>query len=192
MNRTIDEILETFKDFTDGVRVMFLIRRKKEGGSNNKNKRHLNKLISRNSEEFKTNLETLYDIAKEDKNLRIYSSMNDRDINKAVYAFKKEQLDADYLANGLRNDFYYDIKNRFISTLCTPSCRNSKYFLLDFDEICERGMAAQEKKINKVTKIKLMYATKNGYHVITEPFNPNDLKDCPVDIHKDSLLLLAY
>ena len=40
-------------------------------------------------------------------------------------------------------------------------------------------------------KILLTYSTKNGCHIITEPFNHNQVK-IDLDIKKDAMLLLSW
>lgn len=107
-------IFDDFYNFTDGVRTMFLIHRPKEGGKNN-GKAFVKKVVTANSEEFYVQLLKLLDEKERaDMPYRIYSSLNARDIEKAIRQFKFEQLEADYYDDESRHNFYYDVRNRFI------------------------------------------------------------------------------
>lgn len=195
------DLLEKFKNYTHGTRVLFLIHRNKEGGGTNNTK--LRKIVTRSKEEYG---EKLVELLAEQHNaaidgipLRIYACVNARDINKAIREFKQQQLDADYYDEESRYNFYYDIKNRFISALMKPSSKAESNFLLDvdrqditnvLDQIAEH--AAAEKHTSEV-KVLDIFKTKNGYHIITEPFNPAIVEGIEnVSVNKDGLLLLSY
>lgn len=193
-------IFDEFKFFSDGVRVLFLIHRNKEGGETNNTK--VRKVITRDSEEFRLELIKLIDekeraaMLREPIPYRIYSSVNARDIEKAIRQFKFEQLESDYYDDESRHNFYYDSKNRFVGALMTPSSRmkDQSYFIFDVDNVEGRDMMGEALSVLAVcdAKIIMQYATKNGWHIVSEPFNPNTFS-CPgVEIKKDGLLLLAY
>lgn len=195
MTRTIKQIKETFKDFSSGLRVIMLVHRNKEGGIGRRIQRtRLAKIVTTNSEEFFDAIEYLQDIMSKDKRtLRIYSAVNSRDIQKSIHKFKQEQLDNDYSNELNREHFYIDIKNSWISCMMKKSCRNQSNFLFDLDECDDHSLVTITKQIEKQTKIILTYQTKNGYHIITEPFNYNKI-ECleQVDVHPDGLLLIDY
>ena len=195
-----NHIYDEFKFFTDGVRVMFLIHRNKEGGETNNTK--VRKVITRDKEEFRLELIKLVDekeraaMLREPIPYRIYSSVNARDIEKAIRQFKFEQLEADYYDDESRRSFYYDSKNRFVGALMTPSSRmkDQSYFIFDVDDV--PGVDKQGEALSALgacgANIVIQYRTKNGWHIVTEPFNPNTFS-CPgVEIKKDGLLLLSY
>lgn len=192
--RKAKDIFDNFVDYTDGIRVLFLIHRNKEGGETNNTK--VRKIITKNSKEFFNELCKLVDEQTREKEIpyRIYSSLNARNVEKAIHKFKQEQLDADYYDNESRHSFYYDLKNRFIGALMTPSCAVDKMFLFDCDneegrDVC--GEALQElSRLN--AEIVNIYKTKNGFHIITKPFNPTSFSVNGVELKKDALLLLSY
>ncbi len=87
--------------------------------------------------------------------------------------------------------FYLDIKNRWLSAIMQPQSRMTRYFLLDIDtkdkkEVEEIENNLKAMKVNKFFR----YETKNGYYIISEPFNPQILPF--IQIKKDGLLLLNY
>ncbi len=186
MENKIEKILNKFESFniTSGYRMMMLIDRTKGGNERNRSIRK----ISKNKEEFVKNLEFFLNLKKPQE--RIYSCVNERDINKAIKIFKQSQLDADYYDEESRNSFYLDIKNRWISSLMKPQARKRNSFLIDIDTKDKIEVDRIIYDLGKITKNYIKYETKNGWHIICSPFNPSLLKN--VDVKKDSLLLLDY
>lgn len=173
---TIQEIKNLFTPLSDGTRVVLLVYRSKEGGFNNTHKRHLRKVITTNSEEFFKTIEELKEIKdKDERILRIYATVNSCDIKKAIRFFKQRQLDRDYESEEHRNHFYIDVKNQFISSLMDESCRETKNFLFDLDDCDDRSYAQIYHRLKKQTEVIITYPTRNGYHIITKPFNFKDL-----------------
>lgn len=186
-----EQIFDTFKKYSDGVRVMFLIHRNKEGGETNNTK--VRKIITKNKEEFRLELIKLVDEKERSKvPYRIYSAVNERNIKKAIRKFKFEQLEADYYDEEQSQQFYYDIKNRFIGCLMQPGSAGDSKFLFDCDSTDAWNGCIQQLGVLGI-EIFDQYPTKNGWHVITPPFNPNLFNPIPdVGINKDGLVLLAY
>lgn len=184
----IENILNKFENFdiTSGYRMIMLINRHKKGKDRNPNKSI--RKISKNKEEFIKILQEFLDIKKEGE--RIYSCVNERDINKAIRIFKQHQLDADYFDNESKYSFYLDVKNRWVSALMRPQAKKESYFLLDIDIKNKNEVDDIVKRLRQITANFVKYQTENGYHIICPPFNPNLLSD--VDIKKDGLLLLDY
>lgn len=197
MRHSIDEVMHKFRNHVDGVNVLFLIHRSKEGGTNKGTKMY--KEIVRGADEFKDKLEYLYERAhveslEVDIPLRIYSTVNSRDMEKAIRQFKQKMLDADYDQDDLRYTFYNDVKNRWISSLMSPRARFDKKFLIDIDDITQLDSVYEVLTELDVT-VYAHYDTVNGAHLITEPFNPKELEQHnfnEVSINKDGLLLLTY
>jgi len=196
-NKNKYDLLDRFKGFTDGVRVLFLIQRSKEGGKTTK----IKKIITINEEEYAEVLCSLlakqYEARLDGVKLRIYGSVNKRDINNAIREFKTRQLEADYYDTESRDRFYYDVKNRFISSLMAPSSRSETKFILDVDrkdiDTVKEEIHRNAQEVDTVVKELLTYETKSGYHIITEPFNPAILEGIEnVQANKDGLLLLSY
>lgn len=190
-----ETIFDNFKEFSTGYRCMFLIQRHKEGGETNNSK--LTKKITRNSDEWILALKELLKIQMSSPlPLRIYSSVNERNFNKAIRKFKYEQLDADYFDQIQKENFYLDIKNRFIGCLMQPQQKATSYFLFDCDNV-----ENTPEHINDIENfyrdigynfIKT-YPTKNGHHIITKPFNYTKISfPKNTELKKDALLLLSY
>ena len=185
-------IFDEFKEFSSGVRCLFLIQRHKEGGETNNSK--LKKIITRSSKEYLEAIKTLVDEQMStEATLRIYAAVNSRDFNKAIRQFKYEQLDADYYDQVQKENFYLDIKNRFIGCLMQPQQRATSFFLYDIDNIEGRDIMGEFLQVMPNEHILKQYKTKNGWHVVTKPFNHTQIKlpdNC--EWKKDGLLLLSF
>lgn len=193
--------MDEWKGFTDGVRVLFLIWRNKEGAKVVRNLK-IRKLISSDEEEFEKCLEQLLDLKERyaELPLRIYSTVNKRNMDKAIRKFKELQLENDYQDKAQFYGFYKDIKNRWISSLMRPSSRLETQFIIDIDNEDKDYLKKIESEILEHTELIKKYKTKNGYHLIVKPFNPNLIKSygndghiyTDVSIKKDGLILLDY
>jgi len=181
-----DKIMTQFEGFTDGVRFLMLTHRSKDGGKNRDRKQTFKK-FSKNEKEFKEILIEYLEIMSKSKiPYRIYSSVNKRNVKKAMREFKRQQLDADYDENP--DNFYFDVKNRWISSAMRPSSREDTNFIIDIDE----GEDVEKciRKLAHITRNYIKYETKNGWHIIVQPFDPRLMEGW--EIKKDGLLLLKY
>jgi hypothetical protein len=185
-------IFDEFKNFSTGYRVMFLIQRHKEGGEVNNTK--LRKIITRNSDEWFEALKSLFDEQMSSElPMRIYSAVNERNFNKAIRQFKFEQLEADYYDQVQKENFYLDLKNRFVGCLMQPPQRATSLFLFDIDNIEGRDIDGEALQAIPNELIVKHYPTKNGWHLITKPFDYTKIKlpeNC--EMKKDALLLLSW
>ncbi len=193
-----EQIVKTFSDFMDGYRFIMLVHRNKEGGKSNRPQKNGAKRITKNREEFIEMLDELQRLKAESKvPMRIYSCVNARDIEKTIREFKRRQLDADYYDTESRHGFYLDIKNQWVSSLMKQNSRAETKFLIDVDDIITNkkdwDISIIENHLKEIgVNIILTYPTKNGIHIITEPFNPNLFNSDFGEIKKDGLLLLDF
>ena len=194
MNKRTKEIMEQFRDFVDGTRIIMLTQRNKEGGKSNNPDRVSKRKISSNRIEFESILEEFLEIKNlfPEKQLRIYSSVNQRNFEKGMREFKRQQLEADYYDNESKCNFYLDIKNRFLGSIMKPSSRAETFFLIDCDDLTRKTIGKAIDEVDAITDVVLHYKTKNGYHIITKPFNPNLFNKTIGEIKKDALLLLDF
>ena len=178
----LDTLPEMFKD---GVRGIMILHRTKDGETGNAQRKAIKK-ISRDKEEW---LKIISDFRYLQQNSyqghRIYSSVNSRNMEKAIHEFKLRQLHHDYGNLHELNCFYTDIENRFFSCMMNPGCRETSYFLFDCDSI--------EEHIRMVVRIPsdlicADYGTYNGRHILTRPFNPTPAN---LEPKKDDLILIG-
>lgn len=189
------QIATRFPDFTEGCRVLYLIQRASDGGHTNNSK--LRSYITKNNDEW---IEGLAKLLQEKEQyaelpLRIYQSLNARNIEKGIRQFKQMQLDADYQDPDQRQWFYLDARNRIVSAIMRPNCADTSLFLIDVDTKDAQVFFSVKEYLSAINPQLFItsYETKNGYHIITNPFNPALLvlpENC--ELKKDALMLLSY
>jgi len=176
--------------FKEGTRVIMRTLRGKEGGSN-KPDRKSKKYVTRSVDEFNETHTKL--LAERQENERIYSTINPRNIEKAIRIFKERMLDSDYYADEDRHWFYIDMYNRWISSLMAPTAKMDTQFLVDIDydegdNVNYEGVIREEIKKFELTIIH-EYETKNGRHIILKPFNRTLVS---FETRVDAMMLWAY
>jgi hypothetical protein len=175
------------EEFKDGVRILMRTLRSKEGGKVNKPDRVADKVVSRNREEFDKIFAHL--MSKREGQERIYSTVDERDMDKAIRLFKYRQLDSDYFDKESRNSFYTDIFNRWISALQAPESRKGTLFMVDEDEGKDDSLKIMDDITKNRIEIVHQYPTKNGWHLILKPFNPSTVH---FDVQKNGMMLWVY
>lgn len=177
--------------FKDGVRVLLLMLRAKDGGHARTDRKATIKIITSNPTEFDEALTKLRSYLTGEE--RIYSTINPRSVAKASRLFQYRVLDANYYAEADRINFYLDLDNRWISCLKDPRASTSQLFLVDCDH--DSGWT-RENVIKNLWRSGLddsyvvdHYDTRNGSHVILKPFNPAKV---PFEVKKNALMLWSY
>lgn len=173
--------------FKDGYRILMLINRKKDSGISTTDRRCM-RYISKNRITFNVALEQLRTIKK--PNERIYSSVNERNINKAIRLFKKRQLDNDYAYTDEQENFYCDIGNRFFSCLQNPEARDSRNFLIDLDSQRIQHYIDVCSQLDDLTSVLYVKETPNGFHIVTEPFDSSKFHHPKATFLKDGMLFI--
>ncbi len=185
-------IFDDFEEFTDGLRVILLIHRSKDGATHSS--RHERMMFTRDKDEFKETLAFLLEERTKHplQNLRVYSTVNQRNLQKAIRAFKVDQLEMDYQNEQVQSDFYTAIKSRFASCLMRPTSKKTSYFVFDIDKpmTLDEALGIIDRSGFSDTIVK-QYATKNGWHIVTLPFNHTKLEK-EIPFHRDGLLLLKF
>lgn len=191
--------MEDIDFFKTGWRVIIMLLRQKDGGHNRPDY-HAKKYLVNGVDEFNEKFTYLKDLKRKESAIpyRIYSSVNERDMNKAIRHFKQEQLDRDYDCDEIKHRFYVDIKNRFIGSAQRPQSRKSSYFLfdIDFQNPEDKIFVMQLKahlRLDVYAEIIYEYETPHGYHIITKPFNYKLLEEnVYYTIKKDAMMLLEW
>lgn len=186
-----------------------MLTRRNKDGEGNGGDRTSKKIITDSPESFDEALSTLVEYALSNRQnvYRIYSTVDARDFDKGIREFKRRQLEADYADNRGRHGFYRDGFNRVVSCLQQPGARASSLFLWDCDsteEYQNTNRLLQELSVEHTPgplglhigryNIRDAYETKNGGHIITDPFNYP--KIVPPEYHKliqkNAMMLWAY
>lgn len=158
--------------FHNGMSVVMLIDRQ-FGNSHKGSRRWINKLISFDKGSFEVNVEKL--IKQQDylnlPSIRLYASLNYRDLDKAVRRFFHMYLDVTKFDTPR---FWACINANFVSAMMKPESRVSspKRWLLDIDSLESFDFIAAEQFLGEQgVWFKHTYKTPGGWHAIVEPFN---------------------
>jgi hypothetical protein len=194
LKKRADEICEEFSDFTDGYRVLMLLQRTKDGGANDEEKRMFESYTTTNSKEFREKLFNLLLLKETAKvPVRIYLSANPRNPYKVIRFIEQSLIDAHYSDQECKDSIYKKLLKKPRHYLMQQSCKDSSLFIIDVDDI--DGIDVMGEAINKIAELNIVekkrYRTKNGWHIIVEPFNVA-LWNIPGEVKKDPLILLDY
>ncbi len=175
--------LDHNESWTDGVRVLHLTGRNKDGAS----KRLIHR-VSSGPEKFIELMNELVSLARPGE--RIYASASARDVRKASVLLKHRMVDNDLHQNP--TEFYEHLTSRWVSCLMDPTCQSPKKWMFDCDDPGDFA-----KVMDEVRRLELKvyyYNTKNGIHVMVHPFNKQLIKEVGVTtlIHDNPLMLWAY
>ena len=179
--------------FKEGVRLVMRVWRNKE---NQEGRRPGRTLISDSVESWEAATARL--LAECIKGERVYSSLEPRNVERAIRVFKERQLVADYDPPEVRHAFYNECFTRWLSCLGAPQASADTLFLFDCDSDEDHNrlrmeMDAAPREFVGPDKLLHTYATKNGTHVITKPFNPGLLSiESRRILQKNSLLLVGW
>ena len=186
--KLLERLASEFFNYSDGIRFLMLTNRK-QGGKNSKDKNKIFKLTSYDRESFINQAIKLKTIG--DKiyiSYRIYASLNNRNLKKAIYMFKRKMIEAEFRGD---DRFYLDFYNQWISALMKPESKRSKFYLIDIDNVDQ--ITEVKKRLSQITKNFTTHLTPNGYHIYSQPFDVRILSDLSgVDIKKDGLMLIYW
>jgi len=188
-----DHIIEQFYQFMWGTRVLLLLRRHKEGGHNKEHQRRRAREVVHQPDQMKKALVKLLMLKAmyPESDYRIYMSASPRDLRKAEMKFKQEQLLIDFEDGENKRYFYENFEEKWISALmASKPLKGECRFVLDVD-VPDDGDHLKWCAANG-TEIVFKYRTKNGWHIVTKPFNTETYPPELGEVKKDALLLLAY
>jgi len=128
------------------------------------------------------------------KNSRAYIRMNRRNAKKVALHMLKTVTDL------ILSEHYSSVKSAYASTVGSFHSDQDKTWLIDYDDkdIDNLNLLVDKLKecqvLAKKEPMVEVIPTKNGYHIITRPFDPRGLselqKSIPCDIHKDNPTVL--
>ncbi len=192
IERKAEGILSDFSSFTHGTRVLLLIERSKDGGSNKEYQRRSMRLVTHTKESLTRALTQMLTIQHTlNTKHRIYMTASPRDTKRATFEFKKAMLESDYGGEEQSVYFWERRDDRWISALVkTKPPKNETVFIIDVNT---QDTSDTLKKISEINiEVLKSYPTKNGWHYIVKPFNTElwDVKE--TEIQKEGLLLLSW
>jgi hypothetical protein len=173
-------------ELKEGVRVISCVFRGKDGGHNKEYKRHLIDMVSRNQEEWEDYVDEMINEMPRDS--RIYCSVNKRSPRKSSKLLAHKLIDAMDMGGEHLEHFISHPLSEGISALMTPSSADDKLFLWDCDS--KSVYAEVKEKLNDYLVAEI--PTKNGFHFITRPFNPELVSLPETELKRDALYLIAW
>lgn len=186
------KLFREYAQFTTGTRYLTLLHRQKDGGSTDEYKRRGGYYVTHTPQEFLDALTRLLILKNvRAKPYRLYVSVNARSVAKGERSFKRDMLETDFQGGENKQYFWERLPSKWVSALMQPGAREGSLFLLDIDGEGDVSAPALIWLANNDVKIHMQYATPNGWHIITDPFNPTlfDVPNC--EIKKDALMLFV-
>ncbi len=145
-------------------------------------------LASRSTKEFHHNLHLLISDMRDGE--RVYGSISPRNVEKSIWEFQKLMVSA---LQAKDTDFLFRMNRMWLRCLQRPASEDGKAFLFDLDtddlyNLMKETITAHE----GITNIRVVheYRTKNGYHMITLPFNYTRLPSELAEVQKSNASLL--
>lgn len=130
-------------------------------------------------------------------NARAYINVNARSFEDASYKTLEK------IGNQLMNRDFYNVRKSYESAVGSLSTKNGydKLWVLDIDDVDINQLEDVRKEIDKIPPFnccKHIIPTKNGFHIISKPFNVTMLKaiedklNIPIGVQKNNPTLLYY
>lgn len=184
------------------VYVLFGISRKKQNnitGSQEKVFREVLRVpsdIEKKYNRLKNHIKSYRDDENRERNFYMYVSVNPRDVRKAFFQMQDTM-------NNISQEQWFNNENSmrlkrldkfWLSALMQfPSKSGRGLFQFDIDT--KENIENIKTDIKMFTTIKLIQETKNGYHILTEPFNRSKFNELykdndKIEVKRDSLLFV--
>lgn len=197
MDKIVNDLIEYCEFGEERVYVLLGIARKKENEEYNSTSEPVIRKIVDDKDEIERKIEELDHAASRfDSDFRLYISSNARNVIDTFFQLRQkgdEWLKMKMNGNKGVNKKFKRIDSEFKSILQKHECRNDTNFIFDIDD-CTKDEADQlEEKLEEHTEILLKQETPNGYHIVTQPFNFNQLEtDVEYELKKDGMIFLSY
>lgn len=195
------DLIEKFREYCefseDRVYVLLAIARTKENEQHSSNTEPTMREVVDNEQDLVSKMEQLDHAAKRsDSRFRLYLSANPRDAMKAFFQFRSEMdewLQMRLNGNeGVKKKFKR-IDSEFKSVLQKNECKDETNFIFDLDEVSEQEMNDLKSDLEGFTEIRLVQETPNGFHVVSRPFNYNELEtEVEYELKKDGMIFVKY
>jgi len=187
------QICNDFDDFTDGCRMLILLERTKDGGHNKEEKRTLQTRFSFDKDSFKIAVSEMLLMRAIYPESRLYCSVNKRNVNKIIRHMETELLECHYADEERRIFTYRKLIKSARHFVMQQSCADESLFIIDADDEEGKDIYGEVLKECSDLDVEILksYRTKNGWHVVTKPFNPALWKH-KSEIKKDALILLCF
>lgn len=131
-----------------------------------------------------------------EERFRLYLTVNARDALDATFALRRST--DDWIEARLHGDEgvrakFKRVDGEFKSTLQSDGCRDETNFLFDLDDATAADRDRLVSQLGGHTTVSIVRETPNGFHVVTEPFDYNELEtDVAYELKTDGLVFVEY
>ena len=193
------DFIEDYCKFENGIHIIMGINRNKENDKTSPDHHSfMRRFTISGKEDIVARVDDIFAMGnKKNNTYRIYVSVNERDMTKALFNFQKRLLDLSLdFARGL-NDAKQMVKridSLWKTELMQRSNRATKRFLLDIDEedqVFAEGVASF---IHDISTVRAFRPTVSGYAIVFDACDTRELmervKDKEVELHRDGMLFV--
>lgn len=160
----------------------------------------IRKVVREENEIQSTLAELEHAVSRFDYRYRLYATVNARNTVTAFRLLQDRMTQWTYKALRGDEDVKRNLKridSEWKSILHKPECRDDKHFLFDLDDVdldeSQALLARFRAHLDDHTTIVLENQSPNGYHFVTEPFNPNDLDvGVAYELKKDDMVFVRF
>lgn len=197
MERIVNQLEDYCKFGEDRVYILMAIARSKEHEEHSSNTEPVIREVVKEKSELEPKIDQLdHAVSRFDSKFRLYISANARNTMDALFHLRgdmddwlKMRLEGN---EGIKKKFK-NIDSEFKSVLQKPSCKDETNFIFDLDEVSETDANQFEEILEEFTDVRMVRETPNGFHIVTEPFNYNELEtDIEYELKTDGMIYLTY
>lgn len=195
------EDLAAFEDYCtfgpERVYVLMAIARPKENEDLTHGSAPVIREVVEDADDLRRKVEQLdHAVSRFEATYRLYLSANARDVTRAFFELRRstdEWLEMRLNGNEEVVGKFRRIDSEFKSVLQRDTCRDDTNFVFDLDDVTAAEATAFREAVAEFTAIHMSRETPNGYHVVTDPFNYNELAtDVDYERKTDGMVFLSY
>ena len=193
--------LDTVVDYCtfgpERVYVLMAIARPKENEDLTHGSAPVIREVVEDAEDLRRTVDQLdHAVSRFEATYRLYCSANARDVTTAFFELRRdtdEWLEMRLGGNEEVLGKFRRIDSEFKSVLQRDTCRDGTTFVFDLDDATEADAETLRADLAEFTEIHMTRATPNGYHVVADPFNYNELAtDVEYELKTDGMIFLSY
>jgi hypothetical protein len=193
----IDALAEFCEFGEDRVYILLAIARPKENEGTSHNDAPAIRKVVREPDDLARMVDELdHATSRFDERFRLYLTVNARDALAATFELRS-RMD-DWLEGRIHGDDgigakFKRVDSEFKSVLQSDRCADDSYFIFDLDDATAADAEGLQSDLASHTTVRLVRETPNGYHVVTLPFNYNELSTgVEYELKTDGMVFLSY
>lgn len=200
---TVDWLSEYCEFGEERVYLLMAIARAKENPSINSNREVVFREVLKHEQDPRRKFEQLQALARNYRSdsgaeltFRLYITANARNTVKAYFDFRSRMNDWTkewILGDETAHRKLKRVDRHWLSAIHRDQSRDETRFLFDLDDERREELERLRNALNEQTELITWRETPNGYHIVTEPFNYNELAvEADYELKTDGMLFLRY